>query len=197
MKGLVLDAGALIAIERHHRTLMLQLEQVFEDELTVVVPAGALAQAWRDGRRQSRLARFMNADGVIVAPLDDLAAREAGQLCGLRRTADIVDASVVLCARHADYAVMTTDPDDLALLDPTIELHQGAATLMTNDNWRDNANAGAITTTAARIGATPFEASDSKSSALLTTLQPGVYSFIASGKNNTSGIVLVEVYDAD
>lgn len=122
MKGLVLDAGALIAIERHHRTLMLQLEQVFEDELTVVVPAGALAQAWRDGRRQSRLARFMNADGVIVAPLDDLAAREAGQLCGLRRTADIVDASVVLCARHADYAVMTTDPDDLALLDPTIEL---------------------------------------------------------------------------
>jgi len=64
----------------------------------------------------------MNADGVIVAPLDDLAAREAGQLCGLRRTADIVDASVVLCARHADFAVVTTDPDDLALLDPTIEL---------------------------------------------------------------------------
>jgi len=43
VKGLVLDAGALIAIERRHRTLMLQLEQVFEDELMVVVPAGATA----------------------------------------------------------------------------------------------------------------------------------------------------------
>jgi hypothetical protein len=86
------------------------------------------------------------------------------------------------------------------LVDPTIELHDalhGNATIATNDNWGDNANATLITTTGARIGATPFDASDTKSSALLVTLQPGVYSFIASGKSATSGIVLVEVYDAD
>lgn len=87
-----------------------------------------------------------------------------------------------------------------ALADPMIELHdagKGNVTIATNDDWNQAANAASITSTGARIGATPFAASDSKSSALLLTLQPGVYSFVASGKANASGIVLVEVYDAD
>jgi len=83
------------------------------------------------------------------------------------------------------------------LLDPTMELHQGAATLATNDNWSENTNAAAIVSVGARIGATPFASTDTKSSALLMTLPPGVYSFIVRGKNETSGIALVEVYDAD
>jgi sugar lactone lactonase YvrE len=86
------------------------------------------------------------------------------------------------------------------LQDPMIEVHDaihGNAVIAINDNWGDNANAGAITTTGARIGATPFAATDTTSSALLVTLQPGVYSFVASGKAGASGIVLVEVYDAD
>ncbi len=83
------------------------------------------------------------------------------------------------------------------LADPIIELHQGAPVIATNDNWIDNANAEAIRTTGSRIGATPFDSGDTKSSALLIKLRPGVYSFIARGKADTSGIVLVEVYDAD
>lgn len=86
------------------------------------------------------------------------------------------------------------------LSDPTMELHDalhGNVTIATNDNWGDNANAAAITSTAARIGASAFDAGDAKSSALLMTLQPGVYTFIAAGKSSSSGIVLVEVYDAD
>jgi hypothetical protein len=83
------------------------------------------------------------------------------------------------------------------LPDPTIELHQGAATIATNDNWADNANTAQIVSVGARIGATPFASSDMKSSALLMTLTPGVYSFVVRGKNETPGIVLVEVYDAD
>lgn len=86
------------------------------------------------------------------------------------------------------------------LADPMIELHDanhGNAVIATNDNWGDNANADSIITTGARIGAAPFDASDTKSSALLTTLQPGAYTFVASGKSGTSGVVLVEVYDAD
>jgi hypothetical protein len=78
-----------------------------------------------------------------------------------------------------------------------IELHQGAPIIAINDNWGDNANAEAIRTTGARIGATPFDTTDTKSSALLIKLPPGVYSFIARGKADASGIVLVEVYDAD
>jgi hypothetical protein len=86
------------------------------------------------------------------------------------------------------------------LQDPTMTLHdarRGNAVIATNDNWADNANAAAIVTTGARIGAMPLASTDTKSSALLVTLQPGVYSFVANGTNATSGIVLVEVYDAD
>jgi hypothetical protein len=86
------------------------------------------------------------------------------------------------------------------LADPTIELHDashGNTTIATNDNWGDNTNAPAISATAARIGAMPFDAGDAKSSALLVTLPSGVYSFVASGKSASSGVILVEVYDAD
>ena len=91
-----------------------------------------------------------------------------------------------------------SQPDVLA--DPMISLYDariGNAKIDENDDWGTNLNAAAITTTEARIGATPFDGTDTKSSALLVTLNPGVYSFIASGKSATSGIVLVEVCDAD
>lgn len=83
------------------------------------------------------------------------------------------------------------------LADPVIELHHGATVIATNDNWSDNDNAADIVTTGARIGASPLDQSDTKSAALLLTLPAGAYSFVASGKGGTSGIVLVEVYDAD
>lgn len=83
------------------------------------------------------------------------------------------------------------------LVDPSIELHSGPSILASNDNVADNANASDILTTGARVGAFPLDAADTTSSALLLTLSPGVYSFIANGKANASGIVLIEVYDAD
>ncbi len=86
------------------------------------------------------------------------------------------------------------------LQDPVIELHdarRGNVVIATNDNWGDNGNAAAIVTTGARIGATPFAGTDTSSAALLVRLPAGVYSFIAQGKAGTTGIVLVEVYDAD
>lgn len=86
------------------------------------------------------------------------------------------------------------------LQDPTIELHDalhGNAIVAINDNLGDNANASEIRTTSARIGATALATDDSTSAALLVTLPPGVYSFVVRGKNDTTGITLVEVYDAD
>jgi hypothetical protein len=87
------------------------------------------------------------------------------------------------------------------LEDPTVELHgtvNGVPTkLGENDNWGTNANAALITSVGNRIGATPIHSTDTTSAALLVTLNPGVYSFIASGKSGASGVVLVEVYDAD
>jgi hypothetical protein len=83
------------------------------------------------------------------------------------------------------------------LVDPTIELHRGTPTIATADNWGELGDHGSIATTGTRIGATPFATTDTKSPALLMTLNPGVYSFVAKGNSGQSGIVLVEVYDAD
>lgn len=83
------------------------------------------------------------------------------------------------------------------LADPQIEVHRGVPIIAANDNWGDNANAAEIKSVGARIGANPLDPSDTKSAAMLLTLDPGVYSFVASGKAGASGVVLLEVYDAD
>jgi Beta-xylosidase len=83
------------------------------------------------------------------------------------------------------------------LADPVVTLHRSIATIAASDDWGDEVNAAAIVTTGARVGATPLAEMDVRSSAKLMTLAPGPYSFIVRGKNETSGVVLLEVYDAD
>lgn len=117
-RPVVLDAGALIAVDRADRRVIRLLELARE----VHVPAGALAQAWRNPARQVRLVRAMTADGVAVQSLDAAGARAAGQLCAATATSDIVDASVVLLARRVRGVTLTSDPDDLRRLDPGIEV---------------------------------------------------------------------------
>ncbi len=48
---------------------------------------------------------------------DAVAARAARVLCGRTGTGDVVDASVVLCARERDHHVVTSGPQDFAILD--------------------------------------------------------------------------------
>jgi hypothetical protein len=122
MAGLTLDAGALVAFERNDRRLVALLARSLERGFSLAVPAGAVGQVWRDGRRQARLARFLGSDGVDIEILDDQRARHAGQLCGVRGTSDVIDASVVLCARARGHQIVTSDPDDLRHLDPAASL---------------------------------------------------------------------------
>jgi predicted nucleic acid-binding protein len=122
--GVTLDAGALIAIERGSRRMQALLERIANRRLAIAVPAAALGQVWRASPRQARLTRLLNTAAVEVVSLDDLAARAAGVLCGKAGTSDVVDASVVLCARERGHSVVTSDIDDLARLDPTLRLLQ-------------------------------------------------------------------------
>lgn len=122
MSGLTLDAGGLTAFERNDRRVVALIARSVELAVPFAIPAGALAQVWRDGRTQVRLAHLVASELAIVVPLDDARARAAGQLCGIRNSRDVVDASVVLCARARDNAVVTSDPDDLRRLDPLIRL---------------------------------------------------------------------------
>ncbi len=122
MSGLTLDAGALIAIDRGDREMFAAVGLANRTRTKIAVPAGALSQVWRDGRTQARLAKFLKSKLVEQVPLDAAMARAAGELCGRRGTDDPIDASVVLCARKRGHTVVTSDPEDLRRLDPSIQL---------------------------------------------------------------------------
>ncbi len=118
--SLVLDAGALIAVERGDRDTAAIIEVARREQRDVVVPAGVVGQAWRGGGRHARLARLLNARDVHVDPLTDAGARAAGVLCGSAGTADVIDASVVLTARRHHATVISSDRADLQVLDPAV-----------------------------------------------------------------------------
>jgi predicted nucleic acid-binding protein len=58
-----------------------------------------------------------------VVALDEDTARAVGILLGLRGTNDVVDASVVVCARRYGQPVVTGDSEDLRRLDAGVKLH--------------------------------------------------------------------------
>jgi hypothetical protein len=99
------------------------LEASLRTPVRFLVPAGVLAQAFRDGARQARLAKFLKTPAVQVIPLTEVRARAAGALCGQARTRDVIDASVVIAAREHQAAIVTGDPAGLARLDPLVQLH--------------------------------------------------------------------------
>jgi hypothetical protein len=80
-----------------------------------------------------------------------------------------------------------------ALGDPTLELHDGSGTtIATNDNWKTRPDG---SSQQAEIEATTIPPTNDLESALVQTLAPGAYTAIVRGKNNTTGVGLVEVYD--
>lgn len=117
--GLTLDSGALLALDQPSKALVMQarLEETRRRGGTLCVPAGAVAQAWR-GPRQVRLARLLKASDVDVAVMTLGMARAVGLVCAQSGHGDVIDVHVVLRARHHHHAVATTDPDDIAHIDP-------------------------------------------------------------------------------
>jgi len=89
---------------------------------SIFVPAGALAQVWRNGARQANLARLLRARDVTVVDLTVSLAKATGELCGKRGTSDVIDASVVIITRQVRGIVATTDSSDLQYLDPDLPL---------------------------------------------------------------------------
>jgi predicted nucleic acid-binding protein len=109
----------LIALDRGDKRLIALLQRALAQRLKLRVPSGVVGQAWRDGRVQVTLARFLRIDEVEIVPLDEQLARACGELCGATDTADIIDASVVILARERRDQIVTSDPHDLRRLDPT------------------------------------------------------------------------------
>lgn len=122
MAGIALDAGGLIAVDRSDRRVIVLLARASETRAKVTIPASALAQAIRRPERQVRLARLLRQPTTDIVDLDRVDATNVGRLLAASGTADVVDGHVVVCARRAGQRVVTSDPDDLRRLDPSLEL---------------------------------------------------------------------------
>jgi hypothetical protein len=80
------------------------------------------------------------------------------------------------------------------LSDPTLELHDGnGTTTATNDNWKINDQT--QQSQEAEVRTTTIPPSNDLESAIVATLAPGNYTAVVRGKNNTTGVGLVEVYN--
>lgn len=120
--GIVLDAGALIALDRCDKRMIALLGRALAQGRTFRVPAGVVGQAWRDGRVQVTLVRFLRSEEVAVVPLDEQFARSCGELCAATNSPDVIDASVVILARERRDSIVTSDPEDLRRLDPAAHI---------------------------------------------------------------------------
>ena len=122
MNGITLDAGGLIALERNDRRVLALIARATERGMRITVPATALAQAIRNPARQARLSRLIRQAGTHLVALDGPDATAVGLLLARTGTSDIADAHVVVCARRAGQAVVTSDADDLRRIAPELQL---------------------------------------------------------------------------
>lgn len=118
--SLVLDSGALVALERNERPMWVRLKAAQVAGELPITHAGVLGQVWRGGPRQARLARALA--GIAVRALDESLGRAAGELLAASGLGDVVDAGIVLLAADGDE-IVTIDRKDLARLAAALGRH--------------------------------------------------------------------------
>jgi len=121
---IVLDSGALVALEKRKAKAVALLAELVAQHRGAHVPAGVVAQVWRGTPHQHAITRLLRTRAVRVASLSEDIALRSGVLLGTTRTRDIVDAHVALLARALGATVVTSDPDDISRLDPTLRLER-------------------------------------------------------------------------
>jgi hypothetical protein len=111
VSALILDAGALVAVDRGDQAMFTRLRLAQQEGLRLRTTGVVISQVWRDPRgRQVNLARLLRS--VDVQPVDQRLGREAGLLLGRAGTRDAIDASVVAIAVTGDR-ILTSDADDI------------------------------------------------------------------------------------
>ena len=108
----MLDADFLISVDRSERAAQAFLSAASRSEMVLHTTQPVVAQVWRGGSRQARLAAFLKT--IVIHPLDD--GRSVGQLLAQTKTSDVVDAHVVITALRLGHDILTGDPYDLTTL---------------------------------------------------------------------------------
>jgi hypothetical protein len=107
----VLDCGALIALERHDRAMWRRMKAAHLAGHDVVTHGGVVGQAWPGrGPRETLLVKALA--GTDIRPLDDRLGRAAGELLARSKRRDVIDAALVCLASDGDD-ILTSDPDDI------------------------------------------------------------------------------------
>ena len=115
MRNIVLDAGALIALERGSPAVRGYVLLADRGQTALATSAAVVARVWRGGTRQARLARLLASDLVTELALDPEASRRIGMLAAAAPGArDVVDGHVAIIALDRDAVVLTSDPRDIA-----------------------------------------------------------------------------------
>ncbi|NOX28533.1 MAG: type II toxin-antitoxin system VapC family toxin [Actinobacteria bacterium] len=109
---MILDAGFLISIDRNERSAHAFLTAASRSETALHTTQPVVAQVWRSGARQARLAAFLKT--ITIHPLDD--GRPVGQLLAQTTTSDVIDAHLAITAVHLGDDILTGDPNDLSTL---------------------------------------------------------------------------------
>jgi DNA-binding transcriptional MocR family regulator len=114
VSALILDAGALVSVDRNDRAMIARLRASQQHGLELRTNAMVVAQVWRDRHgRQANLARLLQA--VDVRAVSQRDGRDAGILQATAGTSDAIDATVVLLASAGDR-ILASDPGDIARL---------------------------------------------------------------------------------
>ncbi|MCY3961755.1 MAG: PIN domain nuclease [bacterium] len=108
--SVLLDAGAFIAIESGYQPVERLVKGARQSGIPLRTHGGVIAQVWRGGRDQARLARALRM--VETVPLNEELGRQAGLLLARSDLSDAIDAALVAMADHGDE-IITSDPDDL------------------------------------------------------------------------------------
>jgi hypothetical protein len=136
------------------------------------------------------LVEVYDSDRTVDSKLGNISSR------GLVQTDDnvMIGGVIILGDTDAEILVRAIGPEltaagvDGALEDPILELHDKDGVLITtNDDWK--------ATQQTEIEATGLAPTDDHESAILATLSPNNYTAIVRGKNDTTGVALVEVYN--
>jgi hypothetical protein len=111
--NLVLDAGALIGVDRDDRRTAGLIELARRSGAGLVTSAPVIGQVWRGSARQARLPRLLAMIDVRDTRVEE--ARAAGELLAAAGAADVVDALLAMVAVPGDQ-LLTSDPGDMTSL---------------------------------------------------------------------------------
>jgi hypothetical protein len=105
----ILDAGFLVSVDRGERSAQEFLHAALQRSTPLNTTQPVVAQVWRNGSRQARLARFLTT--IIIHPLTD--GRAVGAILARSGTSDVIDAHLVAVAVGLAEPILTGDVSDL------------------------------------------------------------------------------------